>query len=207
LEAGFDWLLVRQAVRHLLERCTASNVDVDAEAATSTLTEEYPSKYLWVDRNKDVHVLAHLQHLTESASIQDVAEAMGAGSTGQQCKGLSRLAEEYLAETHVFQRTRATMAAMSREVEDGLRSSNFKGFDRAEWAKDMLDNLCPAVEKAWLVASSRRDHWAGRARLAAKVAVLPAGYFSCAACMGVRERVVPLRLGHCVCVGRPTSFI
>ena len=82
------------------------------------------------------------------ASIQDVAEAMGAGSTGQQCKGLSRLAEEYRAETHVFPRTRATMAAMSREVEDGLRSSNFKGFDRAEWAKDMLDNLCPAVEKA-----------------------------------------------------------
>ena len=172
-----------------------------------TLTEEYPSKYLWVDRNKHVHVLAHLQHLTESASIQDVAEAMGAGSTGEQCKGLSRLAEEYRAELHLFPQTRAKMAAMSLEVENGLRSSNFKGFDRVEWAKDMLENVCPAVEEAWLVNSSRRDHWAGRARLAAKVAVLPAGYFTCVACMGVRERVVPLRLGHRVCVGRRTSFI
>ena len=40
LEAGIDWLLVlRQAVRHLLERYTASRVDVDSDKAR--LTELY----------------------------------------------------------------------------------------------------------------------------------------------------------------------
>ena len=40
LEAGIDWLLVlRQVVRHLLERYTASRVDVDSDKAR--LTELY----------------------------------------------------------------------------------------------------------------------------------------------------------------------
>ena len=40
LEAGIDWLLVlRQAVRHLLERYTASRVDVDSDKVR--LTELY----------------------------------------------------------------------------------------------------------------------------------------------------------------------
>jgi hypothetical protein len=263
LEAGIDWLLVlRQAVRHLLERYTASTVDVDSDKARltelytahdatllehvdstlaehksqrsrdamwrrmesahpgffeneseggplqiGTLTAEHPSKYLWVDRNKHVHVLAHLAGLGENATIRDVAVAMGAGRTGEECKGLSRLAEEYIALAHEFPSSRAKMAAMSQEVEAGLRSSGFRGFDRNEWANDMLDNVCPAVNSAWLETRTTRDWWCGRARLAAKVAVLPAGYFSCAACMGVRERVVPLRLGHRVCVGRHTGFI
>ena len=173
-----------------------------------TLTAEHPSKYLWVGRNKHVHVLAHLEGLRENATIRDMAEAMGAGCTGVKCKGLSRLAEEYIALAHEFPTSRESMAAMSQEVEAGLRSSGFKGFDRKEWANDMLDNVCPAdVSDAWLEDSRTRAYWAGRALLAAKVAVLPAGYFSCAACMGVRERVVPLRLGHRVCVGRHTGFI
>ena len=163
----------------------------------STLTKEHPSKYLWVDRNEHVHVLAHLEGLEEGASIRAMAEAMGAGGTGDQCKGLSRLAEEYIAEADLFPQSRAKMAAMSQEVERGLRSSNFKGFKRKEWAKDMLENVCPAVSDAWLEDRNSRK----RVLLATKVAVLPAGYFSCDACMSVRERVVPLRLGHRVCVG------
>ena len=67
-----------------------------------TLTAEHPSKCLWVDRNEHVHVLAHLKGLKESATIRDVAEAMGAGCTGEQCKGLSRLAEECAGEMHAF---------------------------------------------------------------------------------------------------------
>jgi hypothetical protein len=266
LEAGIDWLLVlRQAVRHLLERYTASRVDVDSDKARltelytahdaasldhvdstlaehnskesrdemwrsleskhpgifeneseraagrplqiGTLTAEHPSKYLWVDRNKHVHVLAHLEGLGENATIRDMAVAMGAGCTSEQCKGLSRLAEEYIALAHECHTSRDKMAAMSQEVEDGLRSSNFQGFDRVEWAKDMVTNVCPAASDAWLEESTTSAWWTRRARLAAKVAVLPAGYFSCAACMGVRERVVPLRLGHRVCVGRHTGFI
>ena len=39
LEAGIDWLLVRQAVRHLLEGYKASRVDVDSDKAR--LTELY----------------------------------------------------------------------------------------------------------------------------------------------------------------------
>jgi hypothetical protein len=112
------------------------------------VTKEHPSKYLWVDRNEHVHVLVHLEGLEEGARIRAMAEAMGAGCTGDQCKGLSRLAEEYIAEADLFPQSRAKMAAMGQEVERGLRSSNFKGFKRKEWARDMLENVCPAVYDA-----------------------------------------------------------
>ena len=53
LSAGIDWLLVlRQAVRHLLERYRASRVDVDNDKArlTELYTAHDPAKLAQVDR-------------------------------------------------------------------------------------------------------------------------------------------------------------
>ena len=79
--------------------------------------------------------------------------------------------------------------------------------ERVGELKDMVDNVCPTICDAWLEDSTTRVWRTERALFAAKAAVLPAGYFSGAACTSVRGHVVPLRPRHGVCVGRPIGFI